>query len=60
MHEQKVFKILDFWFITTSNNVDQPQQSGACIKYRRVVFEWKWFSLEFFRNDTSLSLYERL
>ena len=28
----KVFKILDFWFIDTCNNINQVQQSGSYIR----------------------------
>jgi len=31
-HGQKVFKTLDFLFINTSNNIDQLQRSGSCIR----------------------------
>jgi len=57
MHGQKVFKILDFWFIATSNNVDNFNGVDLVLEYRRVVFEWEGFGLESFRKDTSLSLY---
>ena len=32
MHGQKVFKIIDFWFIDTWDNIDQLQQDGSCIR----------------------------
>ena len=32
MHGQKIFKILDFWFIDTWNNIDQLQRNGSCIR----------------------------
>ena len=39
MDGQKIFKILDFWFIDTWNNIDQLQQSGSCI---RMSESWIW------------------
>ena len=50
MHEQKVFKILNFWFIDIWNNIDQIQRNGSCIE---LIYGCIWMGriqLESFQN----------
>lgn len=58
MYGQKLFKFFDFWFITTSNNMDQLERYGLSIKIFKVNFELEWYGLKSFWKEPSMCVWD--